>query len=84
MILKFTRDYIGRETAMQQYKAGDSADFPNSQALELVRLGVAREIWASIGALYDPPKAQEPASVEVKEEPVEPKKKPRRKAKEAN
>jgi hypothetical protein len=54
MKLKFTQDYSGRETAMKEYKAGEQADIPNAQALELVKMGVAREVWASIGAMYDP------------------------------
>jgi hypothetical protein len=58
MIVKFTKDYTGRETAMTAYKAGTQADLPTAQALELVRLGVAREMWAEIGRMYDPPKAE--------------------------
>jgi hypothetical protein len=58
MILKFTQDYSGRETAMHEYKSGEQADIPNAQALALVRLGVAREMWASVGAMYDPPKVE--------------------------
>jgi len=55
MRIKFTSDYIGRETAMKQYHAGDSAEFGNAQALELIKLGVAKEEWKMIGELYDPP-----------------------------
>jgi hypothetical protein len=54
MIIKFTKDYTGRETAMKPYKAGTQADLPTAQALELVKLGVAREMWAEIGRMYDP------------------------------
>lgn len=54
MILKFTKDYVGRETAMQEYKAGQQAEIPNAQALELIRLGVAKDMWTEIGKLYDP------------------------------
>jgi hypothetical protein len=54
MKLKFIQDYSGRETAMKEYKANEQADIPNAQALELIRLGVAKEVWASIGAMYDP------------------------------
>lgn len=53
MIIKFKRDYIGRETAMQEYKAGEQADLPNAQAMELVRMDVASEVWAEVGKLYD-------------------------------
>ena len=76
MIVKFKQDYTGRETAMKEYKAGAQADLPTAQALELVRLGVAREMWAEIGKMYDPPKAMpepEPPAV-VEAQPV---KKPR-------
>lgn len=44
MIIKFKEDHTGRETAMLPFKAGDVADFPNAQALELIyRLDVAKE-----------------------------------------
>ena len=54
MKIKFKQDYTGRETAMKEYKAGEQADLPTAQALELVRLNVAREMWVEIGKLYDP------------------------------
>jgi len=53
MKLKFTQDYSGRETAMKEYRKGDEADISNAQALALIKLGVAKEVWASIGAMYD-------------------------------
>jgi hypothetical protein len=77
MRLKFTKDYIGRETAMKEYKAGDSADIPNAQALELVRLGVAREVWATVGAMFEAkPKAEEvkPAEEVIEAQPKKPRK----------
>jgi len=43
MKIKFLVDCIGRETAMVEYKAGDIADFPTAQALELIRIGHAEE-----------------------------------------
>jgi hypothetical protein len=71
MIVKFTKDYTGRETAMTAYKAGTQADLPTAQALELVKLGVAREMWAEIGRMYDPPKVEpEPPAVVVEPEPI--------------
>ena len=83
MKLKFTKDYTGRETAMKEYKAGAQADIPNAQALELIRLGVAREVWASIGAMYDPPKAAaaEAPTQPVREAPIIKAKKPKGKGK---
>jgi hypothetical protein len=33
--------------------------------LELVKLGVAREMWAEIGRMYDPPKVEPPVAVNV-------------------
>jgi hypothetical protein len=65
MKIKFTQDYIGRESAMRAYKAGDTAEIPNDQALELIRQGVAKELWASIGAQYDPPKMEAPLQIKV-------------------
>jgi hypothetical protein len=62
MILKFTKDYIGRETAMQAYTAGQQVEIPNAQALELIRLGVAKDVWAEVGKMYDPPAKVEPAA----------------------
>lgn len=46
MRVKFLEDYIGRETAMQFVKADDILDIPIAQALELIRLKVAKEIAA--------------------------------------
>jgi hypothetical protein len=63
MKLKFLKDYTGRETAMQSYKAGQQAEIPNAQALELIRLGVAVDTWAAIGKMYDPPAKVETAPV---------------------
>lgn len=54
MILKFTQDYQGRETAMKKYRKGQQADIPTAQALELVKLGVATEMWTGIGKMFDP------------------------------
>ena len=73
MIVKFTKDYTGRETAMQEYKAGEQADLPTAQALALVNLGVARELWSEIGKMYDPPKMAEPTTNEVKADETSPK-----------
>lgn len=58
MKIKFTHDFVGRETAMKQYKAGDEADISNAQALELIKLGVAKEPWAEIGKMFDPAPAK--------------------------
>jgi hypothetical protein len=44
MKLKFLFDYLGRETAMKQYRKGDTDDFSTAQALELIRLEVAEEV----------------------------------------
>lgn len=44
MKLMFLSDYLGRETAMKQYRNGDVADFSTAQALELIRLEVAEEV----------------------------------------
>ena len=72
MKLKFLIDYVGRETAMAEYKAGDVDDIPQAQAMELVRLGVAEEIELIEAAAH-----ADPAPVFI-----EAQKKPRRKAKE--
>ena len=74
MILKFTKDYIGRETAMKQYRAGETEDISNAQALELIKLGVAKETWAEIGKMFDgaarakhdPPSVKAPRKGKVK------------------
>jgi hypothetical protein len=65
MKIKFTQDYIGRESAMKEYKAGETAEIPNEQALDLIRQGVAKEVWASIGAQFDPPKLEAPLQAKV-------------------
>ena len=87
MNLKFIKDYTGRETAMQTYKAGQQAEIPNAQALELIRLGVAQDTWTAIGKMYDPPAKVEaapvfsPAAGDVQITPLpdaEPAKKPRK------
>ena len=44
MKLKFTQDYIGRETAMRQYYKGDVDDISTAQALVLIGLEVAEEV----------------------------------------
>lgn len=44
MRIKFLSDYLGRETAMKEYKVGDVDDFGVAQALELIRLGVGEEV----------------------------------------
>ena len=41
MKIIFLVDFCGRETAMQEYKKGQTADLPWAQARELVRLKVA-------------------------------------------
>ena len=66
MNLKFTKDYIGRETAMKQYRAGETEDISNAQALELIKLGVAKETWAEIGKMFDPPTPKAPRKGKVK------------------
>jgi hypothetical protein len=43
MKIKFSQDYVGRETAMRQYRKGDTGDLPTAQALDLIRMGVAKE-----------------------------------------
>lgn len=43
MKIKFLIDYAGRETAMKGCFAGEVYDFPDSQALELIRLKIAEE-----------------------------------------
>jgi len=43
MKIKFLNDYLGRETAMKQYKAGDIDDLDFAQAQELIRLGIVTE-----------------------------------------
>jgi hypothetical protein len=44
MKIKFTDDYVGRETAMKAYAKGDEADLSPAQALELIGLGVAEAV----------------------------------------
>jgi hypothetical protein len=44
MKIKFKQDYIGRETAMKEYAAGDTTELSTAQALELIRLGVVEEV----------------------------------------
>lgn len=44
MKIKFLIDYIGRETAMKEFRAGDEVDFPVSHALELINLDIAEEV----------------------------------------
>lgn len=45
MKLRFTHDYLGRETAMKQYRKGDVDEFSTAQALELIhRIKVAEEV----------------------------------------
>lgn len=44
MLLEFSQDYIGRETAMQEYKQGARAEIPFAQASELVKAGIAFEV----------------------------------------
>ena len=70
MNIKFLKDYAGRETAMKEYKAGTTAEFPTAQALELVRMGVAKEPWAEIGKAYDPKPIAPPAPAVVEEKKV--------------
>lgn len=41
MNIKFLQDYSGRETAMKEYKKGDTALLDFHSAAELVRLGIA-------------------------------------------
>jgi hypothetical protein len=57
MKIQFISDYIGRETAMKQYRKGDVDVFPVAQALELIRLGVADEIkdksWRDVNIIND-------------------------------
>jgi hypothetical protein len=44
MKIRFISDYLGRETAMQQYRRGAVADFDNNFALELIKMELAVEI----------------------------------------
>lgn len=66
MNVKFKQDYQGRETNMVQYRKGDKADFPNAQALALIRLGVASEVWTEIGKQFDPPTVEKVIHDEIK------------------
>ena len=44
MLIEFTQDYCGRETAMLEYKKGEQIAAPFAQAVELVNLGIAKEV----------------------------------------
>lgn len=44
MKIKFTCDYIGRETAMKQYHKGDVAEFDHQAAIEIIRFGGGEEV----------------------------------------
>ena len=56
MKIKFTQDYIGRETAMKQQQAGDEIELAHQSALELIVFGVAVEVTV--------PKAAKPTKQE--------------------
>jgi len=43
MKVKFKKDFIGRETAMQFANKDDILDIPTAQALALMKLGVVEE-----------------------------------------
>ena len=65
MKIIFLVDYIGRETAMKEYKAGDSMELDHAPAQELIGFGVAKEAGARA----------EPKPVEIKIPAVEKKSK---------
>jgi len=44
MKIKFLVDYIGRETAMKEYKKGDVLELDQQPAIELVNFEIAEEI----------------------------------------
>ena len=55
MKVEFIKDYIGRETAMQQRHTGDIVDMPFSQASALITLDVVKEIEGDAPTDYSVP-----------------------------
>ena len=44
MKIKFLEDYIGRETAMKEYKKGDVLELDQQSAIELINFEIAEEV----------------------------------------
>ena len=44
MKIKFLIDYIGRETAMKEYKKGDELELSQQPALEVINFEIAEEV----------------------------------------
>jgi len=49
MKVKFLQDYVGRETAMKQYKTGDTEIIGQQAAIELIQAGIVEEV-----AIFEP------------------------------
>lgn len=59
MKIIFLSDYKGRETAMQEYKAGSVLELDHQAALDLIRLGIAQEQHEEQPAPKKPRKVKE-------------------------